>query len=260
MSKTVLNLLVICMMLFVTSSLNAQVTVDLTVVQSQSVATVSVLGGSDDTSITGNAVLDLDSATEPFSTAHITDLNLTMEDGFEILLLAGTVSISVEPQGASVQFAQVGEIGTVDANNQFDQIGNLFSATGMSLVDSGIFGTSMIDLSTVKPVPFDVIDAVLSVDGDQLTLSTAVNIDFEFEVLGGTATMNLNGPLVLVGTLPSQMLLGDINCDGSIDLLDVAPFVDMLAAGTFSEKADINQDGSFDLLDVQPFVNLLAGN
>ncbi len=57
----------------------------------------------------------------------------------------------------------------------------------------------------------------------------------------------------------TDLLVGDVNCDGSINLLDVGPFVDVLSTGTFDSKADINQDGVVDLLDVQPFVDLLTG-
>ena len=59
--------------------------------------------------------------------------------------------------------------------------------------------------------------------------------------------------------MASSFILGDVNCDGSVDLLDVSPFVDLLISGEFSEKADINTDGAVDLLDVGPFVDLLAG-
>ena len=55
------------------------------------------------------------------------------------------------------------------------------------------------------------------------------------------------------------VLLGDVNCDGVVNLLDVAPFVDILTSGGFSPKADINEDGNVNLLDVAPFVDLLAG-
>ena len=54
-------------------------------------------------------------------------------------------------------------------------------------------------------------------------------------------------------------VLGDINGDGSVDLLDVTPFVDAVTAGTNNPAADINQDGAVDLLDVAPFVALLIG-
>ena len=59
--------------------------------------------------------------------------------------------------------------------------------------------------------------------------------------------------------LGSDVLLGDVNQDKSVDLLDVAPFVDLINAGKFQEEADINQDGVVDLLDVAPFVALLTG-
>ena len=52
--------------------------------------------------------------------------------------------------------------------------------------------------------------------------------------------------------------LGDVNCDGEVDLLDIQPFVDLLIAGGFSEKADINMDGIVSLLDVSLFVQLLG--
>ena len=232
--------------------------IDLTVDQSQSLATISVLGGSDDSSITGNAVIELDPTSEPFSTARLTELNLTMADGFSISLLGGAAVVGVDPNGASVFFIQVGVAGTVDGMNQFDQTGNLFGVTGMSMIDS-IFGDEVIDLSTVKPVAFDIIDAQIDVKGNDLTVTAMVDLDFDFEVIGSVATMNLSGPIVLNGVLPDDVLLGDVNCDGEINLLDVGPFVDLITAGEFDVKADINEDGAVDLLDVQPFIMLLTG-
>lgn len=52
--------------------------------------------------------------------------------------------------------------------------------------------------------------------------------------------------------------VGDINGDGSIDLLDVDPFVALIIAGIFEACADINGDGEVNLLDVDPFVALLT--
>ena len=54
------------------------------------------------------------------------------------------------------------------------------------------------------------------------------------------------------------VLIGDINLDGEINLLDVQPFVELLTTGGFQIEADINGDGFVDLLDVQPFVQLLT--
>ena len=57
-----------------------------------------------------------------------------------------------------------------------------------------------------------------------------------------------------------KFLLGDVNCDGEVNLLDVQPFVDLLGANEFSSKADINEDGEVNLLDVGPFVMILSGS
>ena len=55
------------------------------------------------------------------------------------------------------------------------------------------------------------------------------------------------------------VLLGDVNLDGVVNLLDVAPFVELLTNGSFQAEADTNQDGVVNLLDVQPFVDILSG-
>ena len=54
-------------------------------------------------------------------------------------------------------------------------------------------------------------------------------------------------------------MIGDVNQDGSIDLLDVGPFVDLLTSGEFLCEADVNEDMGVNLLDVGPFVELLTG-
>lgn len=61
------------------------------------------------------------------------------------------------------------------------------------------------------------------------------------------------------GYMIPDVVVGDINGDGQINLLDVGPFVQVIVDGLFIDEADINRDGSIDLLDIQPFINLLSG-
>ncbi len=56
-----------------------------------------------------------------------------------------------------------------------------------------------------------------------------------------------------------KLISGDVNQDGVADLLDIAPFVQLLSQGGFQAEADINGDGVVDLLDIAPFVELLSG-
>ena len=48
-------------------------------------------------------------------------------------------------------------------------------------------------------------------------------------------------------------------CEGSVDLLDVFPFVNLIVTSTYQCEGDINEDGSVDLLDVNPFLEILTG-
>ena len=61
-------------------------------------------------------------------------------------------------------------------------------------------------------------------------------------------------------TFGETVILGDVNQDGTLDLLDVAPFVNLILDGVFQTEADINQDDVVDLLDVAPFVELLTSS
>ncbi|MEM9410168.1 MAG: FG-GAP-like repeat-containing protein [Planctomycetota bacterium] len=55
-------------------------------------------------------------------------------------------------------------------------------------------------------------------------------------------------------------LLGDINMDGRVDLLDIDPFVNLLRSGSYAEEADVNMDGAVNLLDIAPFFELFPGD
>ena len=69
---------------------------------------------------------------------------------------------------------------------------------------------------------------------------------------------NSNGTSDIFQILES-IVSGDVNGDGVVDLLDISPFVELLAEGIFQEEADLNGDGLVNLLDIAPFVALLEG-
>ena len=62
---------------------------------------------------------------------------------------------------------------------------------------------------------------------------------------------------VLIST--GNFILGDINNDREVNLLDIAPFVQTIVISQFCLAADANCDGIVNLLDVDYFVSLLAG-
>jgi len=65
---------------------------------------------------------------------------------------------------------------------------------------------------------------------------------------------------VFVKSAAAGTLLGDVNLDGDVNLLDVAPLVDRITDGTFQAEADVTWDGEVNLLDVAPFVDILSGD
>ncbi|MBC8256745.1 MAG: hypothetical protein H8E85_05485 [Candidatus Marinimicrobia bacterium] len=54
---------------------------------------------------------------------------------------------------------------------------------------------------------------------------------------------------------------GDVNGDGSLDILDIVMIVNMILAGeTNNSNADYNSDGNVDILDIVAIVQVIVGN
>ena len=65
--------------------------------------------------------------------------------------------------------------------------------------------------------------------------------------------------VTVVEPITKPILLGDVNLDGSVNLLDVSAFISSISSGgDYLPEADINLDGANDLLDVAGFVDLLG--
>ena len=60
-------------------------------------------------------------------------------------------------------------------------------------------------------------------------------------------------------SMGGPVLCGDVNLDGVVNLLDVAPFVNLITTGTFQAEGDTDGNGVVNLLDVAGFVDKLTG-
>ncbi|MEM9410386.1 MAG: dockerin type I domain-containing protein [Planctomycetota bacterium] len=65
---------------------------------------------------------------------------------------------------------------------------------------------------------------------------------------------------IYIHKITNDFLLGDLNGDGFVNLLDVDPFIDLILNLEFDKAADFNGDGTVDLLDVAGFVSLQQGS
>ena len=54
------------------------------------------------------------------------------------------------------------------------------------------------------------------------------------------------------------IVLGDINNDGILNILDIVLMINMILANDYSVISDVNEDGSLDILDVVLMVNILV--
>ena len=117
-------------------------------------------------------------------------------------------------------------------------------------------GIDRVDAQGLTLLSWPTLDPFSSCDPSHFVVGTN---ELVFGVVGDLSKFDPTGVEFECTVSFDTILLGDVNLDGSIDLLDVAPFVELITSGDFQAEADINQDGVVNLLDVGPFVGLLSG-
>lgn len=55
-----------------------------------------------------------------------------------------------------------------------------------------------------------------------------------------------------------DVLCGDVNRDGTVNFLDIAPFIDVLSNGGYQVEADADKNGQVNFLDIAPFIDILS--
>ena len=168
-------------------------------------------------------------------------------------------------------------------NGNFDLIGNGSESSDLNpgetvtfTFDQPVQFTSIELESVIDVDSFDVLVdgvAVLETIGDDsfidlggladITIAAGSEITFAVDGVLETATM---GPATSVRiesftveiVTAAPPILGDVNLDNSVNFLDIAPFISILANGLFQAEADINGSGGVDFLDISPFIQLLT--
>ena len=79
---------------------------------------------------------------------------------------------------------------------------------------------------------------------------------------GEVAAADENGMNDFTITIPDGdepfVLRGDVNLDGMVNFLDIAPFISRLSGGQLQAEADVNEDGVVNFLDIAPFIQALS--
>ena len=101
-------------------------------------------------------------------------------------------------------------------------------------------------------------DSVLELRNDYLIYTPEMADPVSLGFAAGDSLVSDHLVFVADFQVANDVLHGDVNQDGAIDLLDVAAFVGVLSAGGYQAEADVNKDGVVNLIDVAPFIDLLS--
>ena len=88
------------------------------------------------------------------------------------------------------------------------------------------------------------------------TETQATDYSFDLQIMIGTAEASRT---VKLGITAAEVLLGDCNQDGVVNVLDIGPFIGFLNTSFYLEEADCNQDGVLNVLDIGPFISIING-
>ena len=177
--------------------------------------------------------------------------NTTIQNGGTVNLTGGFLGSNTFVQDGGVLNATGGVFGTAFNN-----------PPGLNVLSGGTVNFTGTDFA-LDGTPIDVTPGVPSVVIDRTMTLTGTLLDgetFSFDLSGTTGGMFFNffpeGSIVTV----NNVLLGDVNRDGTVNLLDVGPFVDLISSNQFQVEGDLNEDGVVNLLDIEPFIEALTNS
>ena len=142
---------------------------------------------------------------------------------------------------------------------EFDQNGNLLKTIlPAELPNFGVSGTSMVP----QGIAFD--------DNGNMTVVSWTGGVYQFD--GNGNLQNSYDPDPTIPSAPGKSrsmafafqnvtttLLGDVDLSGTVNFLDISPFIALLSSGKFQDEADIDRNGVVNFLDISPFIVVLSG-
>jgi len=80
--------------------------------------------------------------------------------------------------------------------------------------------------------------------------------------LGSFQINYLSNSVILSNFVTSSLdiLLGDVDLNGTVNFIDIAPLIAILSNGDFLAEADCDESGEVNFLDIAPFIAILSGS
>jgi hypothetical protein len=142
----------------------------------------------------------------------------------------------------------------------------LSTLAGGSISESAAFATGSIGAGTGGEVDFFDIDVSLAGLSDS-TLDANGTAIFLLELSGGTVGAGghhalLDNVAISAAGEVTTVLLGDVDLSGTVDFLDITPFIGVLSGSGIPNQAeaDCDESGTVDFLDITPFIAILSGS
>ena len=164
----------------------------------------------------------------------------------EVNISGGTIGFGFQAESGSVVNISGGTFGV---NEFFAFAGSAVNIVGSEFFINGVEVNNLVPNQAFTINNRDVTLTGRLTDGEQ----------FSFRLNSVNASNGEFSPnATLTVTLEMPFIFGDVNQDGTVDFLDITPFISLLSTGGFQVEADINQSGEVNFLDVAPFIGILS--
>ncbi|MBN2270540.1 MAG: hypothetical protein JXN61_08000 [Sedimentisphaerales bacterium] len=210
--------------------------------QSQIVVTAEVMGrdDSDVSPVAGWLDVTLAPGQAPFSTIHVTDLDLQLAE--QIDLSYGLLG-SATGTGIGVDMNEPGSAAAVETDDSFIQMNNYLAARGLFEYSFILIGSGSVDLATMDPVASDLAGLVWQ---DWTTITVQMNIDIEYPLeVDGSAVGTAWIQGTIIATAEVFWAVADLYSDGLVNFRDFAVF----AAAWDTSLGQPNYNADCDLFD-----------
>ncbi len=154
----------------------------------------------------------------------------------------------------------------VTAGNQLEDL-SVVLAWNQNIVDTNTSPFQFAPVEELANLSLELLDSSGTVVDSSLSAVDNVEHVFQNVLAAGTYQLRVSNDNALAsdyglawrGDLVAVFLLGDVNLDGVVNFLDIAPFITLLTDGDYQAEADCNQDGVVNFLDIAEFIAILNG-
>lgn len=203
--------------------------------------------------------------------------SVSAQDDMRLNYNINTGNVEVEIINPMIELFSVetlGPAGTAGSGYLLFNNVNTSSAVGAPIASPPANQDSIGFLDTSSPFPVGTVNlgnilppgiTFVSTDStDTLSVGTdATGNTVGFGALSFTVSGSPGSPgyiaQVAFTTVMGGGICGDVNLDGSVNFLDIAPFIAILTANSFQAEADCDPNGVVNFLDIGPFIVALAG-